>query len=266
MSPPRVATRVAGSAFQFARVSRLIHHRRCTASAAALSCRSCSLVSVQFSCFVCGLTRRSTGPSWAGLRPRHVGRLARTLGAMKFAVPFPGESPVTIVVFVDVELVILISVALFALVLALIPYFRAWRAKLYLLSGTCVVIGIAVSDTTDSAYYPRVLEAVNRASPREQAQILSSWAEYSGPNEGFITILGLHHVLWESGYCTNLIHYLGCKPLPTGTEAMGIAKDELHSLCGPYRKPFPTAMAPNLSLNADVPRAGLRPRGGPPVS
>jgi hypothetical protein len=27
-----------------------------------------------------GLTRRSTGPSWAGLRPRHVGRLARTLG------------------------------------------------------------------------------------------------------------------------------------------------------------------------------------------
>ncbi len=36
------------------------------------------------------------------------------------------------------------------------------------------------------------------------------------------------------------------------------------SLGTPAPKPYhPT---PNLSLNADVPRAGLRPRSGPPVS
>jgi len=180
------------------------------------------------------------------------------LGAMKLAIPLPGASPDSIFVFVDVEFVVLISVALMALLLALIPNFRAWRTRLYFLSGTCVIVCIAVLGTADDAYYPRVLEAVNRAPPQEQAQILSNWAEYSGPIEGFITVIGLHHVLWESGYCTNLLYYPGCKLLPKGTEAMGLAKDDLHSLCSPYRKPIPTAMAPNPSLNAPRPLAGRR--------
>jgi len=88
----------------------------------------------------------------------------------------------------------------------------------------------------DSSYYPRVLKIVQTITPAEREHLLRLWAGTVGPLEGHISPWGLHPVLRELGYCTNLWSYAGCKPLPVGDEAQGIAKDELLSLSAQYRK------------------------------
>jgi len=116
------------------------------------------------------------------------------------------------------------------------------------LLGVVLAIGLSGLSLAEDSYYPRVLKIAQTAPPPEREQLLRMWAETVGPNEGFISIWGLHEILNELGYCTNLWALGMCKPLPDGDEAQGIAKDELNSLCHQYRKP----LGPNLSLDADV--------------
>ena len=96
--------------------------------------------------------------------------------------------------------------------------------------GVRVRIGAA-----DATYFPRVLAIVQNASPAEREHLLRLWASQTPSGYGFITPFELHYVLWHADYCTNLLSWPGCKPLPTGTEAQGIAKDMLDELSNPYR-------------------------------
>ena len=99
-------------------------------------------------------------------------------------------------------------------------------------SGVTVRIGAA-----DASYYPRVLMVAQTASLSDRERLLSLWASQTpGGYYGFITSLELHHVLWHMNYCTNLVSWPGCKSLPVGSEAQGIAKEMLDQLSDPYRK------------------------------
>jgi hypothetical protein len=100
------------------------------------------------------------------------------------------------------------------------------------------VLGVTVRfGAVDASYYPRVLAIVQNASPAERESMLKLWASQTpGGYYGFVTTFELHHVLWYSDYCTNLISWPGCKPLPTGSEAQGVAKEMLDQLSIPYRK------------------------------
>jgi hypothetical protein len=100
------------------------------------------------------------------------------------------------------------------------------------------VTGITVRfGAVDSAYYPRVLAVAQTASPPEREKLLKLWASQTpGGGYSFITFYELHQVLWHAGYCTNLISWPGCRELPHGSEAQGIAKDLLGELSASYRK------------------------------
>jgi hypothetical protein len=112
-----------------------------------------------------------------------------------------------------------------------------------LVNSLRAVVGVAVFgialiwDTrfVDSSFYPRVLKIVETTTPAEREHLLRRWAGTVGPFEGHISPWGLHPILRELGYCTNLWSYPGCKPLPSGDEGEGIAKDELLILSAQYR-------------------------------
>lgn len=91
--------------------------------------------------------------------------------------------------------------------------------------------------SADSAYYPRILEAVKSVSPDARREMLKSWSQQT--SDGFVSPVGLHLFLTRFGYCSNLgglMSGAGCKRLPLGLEAQGIAKDELMNLVQQERR------------------------------
>ena len=78
-----------------------------------------------------------------------------------------------------------------------------------------------------------MLAIVQNAAPVERESALKLWASQTpGGYYGFVTTFELHHVLWHSDYCTNLLSWPGCKPLPSESEAQGIAKEMLDQCAG----------------------------------
>jgi hypothetical protein len=100
-------------------------------------------------------------------------------------------------------------------------------------AGTALTVRVG---SADARYYPRVLAAVHDAPADERDHLLRVWASRIPANPDFVTPLELHALLWSTNYCTNLISWPGCRDLPAGTEAQGIAKDALNELSAPYRK------------------------------
>lgn len=129
--------------------------------------------------------------------------------------------------------------ALYVLALALlILAVTQRRRRTPLLIATVVLVAlpwILPRLINHDSYYPRVLAMVQAAPEPQRSRLLADWASSTYPASGFATGASLHWYLWNAGHCTNLIPwYPGCRELPDGTEAEGIAKDELHKLSGAY--------------------------------
>jgi hypothetical protein len=114
---------------------------------------------------------------------------------------------------------------------------KRWRVGLILAAGAFFGAALLASRSVDAAYYPRVLDAVLTSPPTERISLLQLWSRHVHFN-GLISPVGLHMVLWESGYCTNLFSYPGCNALPEGNEAQGIAKDELFDMSRKPHRPL----------------------------
>lgn len=106
---------------------------------------------------------------------------------------------------------------------------RRWRVGFILAAGVSLGVALLAGRSVDAAYYPRVLEVVLTSPSTERISLLQLWGRHVHSN-GLIGPVGLHLVLWESGYCTNLFSYPSCNTLPEGTEAQGAAKDELFDM------------------------------------
>ena len=103
------------------------------------------------------------------------------------------------------------------------------RSVLLIAAVGLSLVALAAIRVADSAYYPRVLEAVRTSPSAQRENTLALWSQFVRSN-GAIGSVALHLVLWQSGYCTNLVSYSNCEALPLGSESQGIAKDELLEL------------------------------------
>ena len=136
--------------------------------------------------------------------------------------------------FIDPPVVVVAGMAAICLVMGVSGFLtRRWRNIVLIAAAALSVAGLAAIRVADTAYYPRVLEAVRTGTPAQRDSVVALWSQFVRSN-GVISGLALHLVLWRSGYCTNLLSYSNCTPLPEGTESQGIAKDELFEIS---RKP-----------------------------
>ena len=114
---------------------------------------------------------------------------------------------------------------------------RIFPAVLLALSVVVVVVwvqsGVVIRwrlHTADSSYYPRVLRLVETSPTTQREELLRYWASYTRYGDRMISSVDLHRFLSHFGFCTNLLSRANCVELPVGTEAQGIAKDELAEL------------------------------------
>ncbi len=116
-------------------------------------------------------------------------------------------------------------------------------AAYILLLGVVVAAVISRCDdgAADSSDYPKIMQALNDASPELREEMLRSWAMRASPVNGLIGKEALDKFLRDFGYCSPSATE-ECKALPSGSVAQGEAIERLLILSGPYRDREPSSV------------------------